>query len=606
MRYHKLSNPQNFFCSLTLAASLILFSPYSALSQKRPDGLKLRSAEIDAALNAAEILESEEPPTVNTRRRRLTGRRISKRSKRLRKMLGRKGRKFSREYPSIDGSNNNLQHATWGKAFTPFKRLAQATYADGISAMNDSELPSPREISNLCFDQSDDNPNHYSATDFLWQWGQFLDHDITLTPVLEPAETAKIAIPSGDMFFDPFATGAKEMGFSRSAHVLVGGVRQQMNAITAFVDASQVYGSDRHRQLELRTLDGTGRLKESAGRLLPFNTNLIENDNPGDDLDPTFFLAGDIRANEQVGLTTMHVLFVREHNFWADYLAQAFPRADGERIYQMARGIVAGEMQAITYNEYLPFLLGQDAIPPYQGYDRNVDPSISNEFATAAYRVGHTMLSSFIPRLNANQQIVAEGHLLLRDAFFKPERLINEGGIEPVLRGLASRRSQSIDNKLVDDIRNFLFGPPGAGGFDLASLNIQRGRDHGLPSYNDVRRAMGLTPASSFSDITSNPEVASGLSSVYNSIEDVELWVGGLHEDHVDGAMVGETFRAILLDQFVRLRDGDRFWYERHLPGRLRNMVSKQTLSKVIRRNTSIKKQEIQANVFKLRAITPP
>lgn len=63
---------------------------------------------------------------------------------------------------------------------------------------------------------------------------------------------------------------------------------------------------------------------------------------------------------------------------------------------------------------------------------------------------------------------------------------------------------------MVDDVRNFLFGEPGSGGFDLASLNIQRGRDHGLLGYNDVREAHGLTRAQGFEDVSSDPKFKIG------------------------------------------------------------------------------------------------
>ena len=162
-------------------------------------------------------------------------------------------------------------------------------------------------------------------------------------------------------------------------------------------------------------------------------------------------------------------------------------------------------------------------------------------------------------------------------------------GVDPLLRGLAFQRAQEVDAKLVDDVRNFLFGPPGSGGFDLAALNIQRGRDHGLASYNDTRLALGLSAAASFEDITSDPEVLEGLERSYRSVDDVDLWMGGLCEDRVPGALVGETVRAVLARQFAALRDGDRFWYRGgHLPPEMVQLVEDQTLARIVRRNTGI------------------
>jgi hypothetical protein len=171
-------------------------------------------------------------------------------------------------------------------------------------------------------------------------------------------------------------------------------------------------------------------------------------------------------------------------------------------------------------------------------------------------------------------------------------------GIEPLLRGLATQRAQEVDNMVVDDVRNFLFGAPGAGGFDLASLNIQRGRDHGLPSYTQVRLDLGLLrPITRFTDIDTSPEVQAKLASVYSSVQDIDVWVGALAENHVSG-MVGELVLAVLTDQFERLRDGDRFWYENYLPTDLRKRyIDGLRLSDIMRRNTTIR-SEIQDNVF--------
>lgn len=171
-------------------------------------------------------------------------------------------------------------------------------------------------------------------------------------------------------------------------------------------------------------------------------------------------------------------------------------------------------MQVITYNEFLPALLGPNALPPYWHYDWNASPAIFNEFSTAVYRFGHSALSPTLLRLDAALNTIPEGNLPLRDAFFRPDRLVNEGGIEPILRGLASQACSGIDTELVDDVRDFLFGPPGAGGFDLASLNIQRGRDHGLPSYNQTRAALGLATNATFSEVSSDPGVQGRLASV--------------------------------------------------------------------------------------------
>ena len=505
------------------------------------------------------------------------------------------GNGFPTEFRTIDGSENNLTHGTWGRAETRLKRRSQPAYRDGDAMPSGGNRPSAREISNVVADQANSMPASAAVTDFVWQWGQFIDHDIDLTEGEHPVEPMDIEVPTGDPWFDPQGTGTAVIEFTRSTYDHGSSPRQQMNQITAFLDGSMVYGSDLVRARALVRDDIGGLLRTSPGNLLPFNTPGLPN---AGGTSPSLFLAGDVRANEQIGLAAMHTLFVREHNLIANHLRNTNPSMSAADVYQIARAIVGAEIQVITYKEFLPVLLGPGAIAPYAGYRSDLDPGIANEFSTALYRFGHSMLSPTLQRLDAAGNDIAEGPIALRDAFFAPDRITNEGGIEPILRGLASQRPQEIDVHIVDEVRNFLFGPPGAGGFDLASLNIQRGRDHGLGSYNDLRAAYGLPIATDFGQVTSDPELRAALAVVYRSPGNMDAWVGGLAEDHVPGALVGELVRAGLADQFTRLRDGDRYWYQRHLSGSVLEFVERQTLARIIRRNTSIG-TELQDDVFR-------
>jgi hypothetical protein len=502
-------------------------------------------------------------------------------------------------YRSIDGTGNHLKQLDFGAADTTLRRMTREDYGDSIASMAGTGRPSPREISNALCADTFPGPNALGASDFLWQWGQFVDHDIGLTEAQGPSEPMPIAVPAGDPSFDPANTGTETIDFNRSAYHPDTGdkqsdPRQQMNEITHFIDASNVYGSDEVRAAALRTNDGTGRLLLSADDLLPFNTEGFPN---AGGPDPRLFLAGDVRANEQVGLIAMHTVFAREHNRLAAEIAANDPTLKGEEIYQEARRIVGALMQVITYEEFLPALLGPDALPAYPGYNENVNPSIYNEFSTAIYRFGHSALSPTLLRLDEALNPIPEGNLALKDAFFRPDRVMNEGGIEPILRGLASQVCSSIDTELVDDVRNFLFGPPGAGGFDLASLNIQRGRDHGLCSYNETRAELGLATKGSFAEVSSDPDVQARLASVYANVDEIDLWVGTLAEDPVNGGHLGEVAFYVIKKQFRHLRDGDRYWYQAMLTPEEILAVESTTLADVIRRNTSIG-AEISDDVF--------
>lgn len=490
------------------------------------------------------------------------------------------------DFRTLDGTGNNLANPDWGSTGESFLRMAPAEYSDGISAPAGSDRPSARAVSNLLAAHPEGSLlSERDLSAFIYAWGQFIDHDLDLTLSATPTEPFPIDVPQGDVWFDPAATGTKTISLTRSIYDAgtgneEGNARQQVNAISAFIDASMVYGSDDKTAASLRTFD-EGRLKTSEGNLLP-------KDEAG------FFLAGDIRVNENPDLLALQTLFVREHNRLAAEFSAEHPEWNDETIFQHARRIVAAEVQAITFNEFLPALVGKQTISSYRGYKPDVNPGISNEFATAAFRLGHSLLGSEIEFLDNNGQEIRDG-VSLKEAFFNVD-IINEVGIDPILKYLASDRAEELDTRVIDDVRNFLFGPPGAGGFDLASLNIQRGRDHGLADYNSVRAAYGLPKISDFDQITRDVTVQNALREAYGNVDNIDLWVGGLAEDHVPGASVGPLFQRIVVDQFSRLRDGDRFWYERDLQGQELSAVRETSLADVIRRNSTT--TNLQEDVF--------
>ena len=511
------------------------------------------------------------------------------------------------EHRSVDGRGNNFHHPLWGMAGTAQLKIAPNSYIDGVSAPTTSR-PNARTISNLVSSQQDSVPNSSGASDIVWQWGQFLDHDIVLSAD-NAAEPFPIPVPRWDPVFDPAGTGQAVISLNRSAFDPDTGTdadnpRRQTNAATAFIDASQVYGPEGSRALALRSGDGTGRLRTShEGRLLPFNAQGLANEG-GRDLE-SLFVAGDVRANEQIGLIAMHTLFVREHNRLAGIIAGQDPDLSGDEIYELARKIVGAQNQAITFNGFLPVLLGPDAIGPYSGYDPSIDPAIASEFSAVAFRVGHTMLSPNLLLIGADGQ---QQQMSLARSFFNPPFVV-EHGIAAILRGLAAQRAQQVNPLVIDEVRNMLLKDPNGPALDLAALNIQRGRDHGVGDYNTVRRAYGLAPVQSIADISSDRSVQRALMLAYDDIGNLDLWVAALAEDHAPGAMVGETLQTMISDQFRRLRDGDRFWFEND-PYFLANPalldeVRSTTLADIIRRNTPIE-DEIQDNVFIVKSTSSP
>lgn len=509
---------------------------------------------------------------------------------------------------TISGYGNNKYNPKWGNAGQPFLRQGKVAYSDGISSPAGKNRPSARKISNVIFAQGDiETHDIRNMSAFIYTWGQFLDHDLDKSDTLK-SSAFNILVPRGDIFFDPHNTGTQVINLNRSVYDPNTGTskenpRQQTNQITSFLDGSMVYGSDDERSSALRTYKG-GRLKSSPGNLLPLNNRtyfkkpLINDNNAHVVPDSTLFVSGDVRTNENVELAAVHTLFMREHNLWAKKISQKYPNLNDEQIFQYARAMVRAELQAITYNEWLPALIGKGKLPPYKGYNPKINPTIKSEFATAALRLGHTLLASDVEFIDNLGNEVQEA-VNLREVFFNP-KTINEVGIDPLLKYLASSNSSKADSLVVDDIRNFLFGKPGAGGLDLASLNIQRGRDHGIMNYNAARSAYHLAPVNDFNEITSDTKLQKKLKTLYGNVNNIDMWVGGLSEDYGQHTSIGPLFTAVLVDQFQRLRDGDRYWYEYIYSGKELNYFKKTKLADIIKRNTSI--NNLQDNVFMFNA----
>ncbi|KAI8485169.1 hypothetical protein Bbelb_370940 [Branchiostoma belcheri] len=757
------------------------------------------------------------------------------------------------EFRSANGRCNNRDHPLWGSSEEPFRRLLEPEYGDGLmiprkTGRDGAPLPSARLVSTTMHE--DLRKSSPVNTHMVMQFGQFLDHDITLTPNFqeeglvctcdsEDERCFNINIPSNDPDFSgrPCLQFARSLsGPNEGCHM---GRRQQLNQLTAFVDASNVYGSSDKEIEELRehaggwltrdsswvvssagtpwvnngvtydaakALDGdsatywnpqgtdrysnnwyiildltaphtltrialnnygdtthdiaairlqkslsaspynwedvksvgnvrggTSQRQEFGGfqgtarywrfvvtqthsgyqpwltelylqrsssekggnelcravsctsnlhggalqncelyeqptwcrappwRLLvqpllhnlhltsPFHFLLLgsgargllkSRPNPADEnkkellpgvkepdsRDPcdefrgneTCSLAGDIRVNEQPGLTSMHTVFLREHNRIARRLSQLNPHWDDDRVFFETRKIVGALMQKITYGEDLPLVLGPAAMTKFHltllqsgffsGYDASVNPTISNVFATAAYRFGHSLINNLFLRHAPDFNEASACPIRLAFSFFNPSHIFNndQGGPDSILRGLTAQPHQDFDRFMVSGLTKQLFAdPPGSDrGLDLAALNIQRGRDHGLPGYNAWRVRCGLPKANSFDDLESEiPDRCTRirLEDVYSHVDDIDVFVGGLAEESVPGGVVGPTFACLMGLQFQDLRKGDRFWFEN--PGQFTaaqlTEIRKTSLARILCDNTD-GTTHMQPDVFRL------
>ena len=515
---------------------------------------------------------------------------------------------YGQNFRSYNGSGNNLDNSTWGATHEPLTIMTDLVYADGMSAPTGVDRPNPRTVSNMLFAQDSLLPDVMHLSDYCWVFGQFVDHDITLTHTNN--EPAMISVPAGDPWFDPFNSGQVMIPMMRTEFMPGTGTstnnpRQFPNSITSFLDGSAIYGSDQDRADWLRSFDN-GKLKISTGNLLPYNTidgefgSAVDPNAPdmADDVGRAtrLFVAGDVRANENPLLASFHTLFVREHNRICDELKAIHLNWRDERIFQEARKRTSAIFAAIIYEEWLP-AMGVN-LPAYSGYNSNLNPTVSNVFAAAAFRMGHTLLNGNVMRIDNDGQVLPEGNMELRDAFFNPDAIPEVGGIEPYIKGMGVQTQQSFDSHIIDDVRNFLFGPPGAGGLDLASVNINRGRERGLPDYNSIREDFGLTKVNSFSEINSNPSVANTLENLYGSVDDIDAWVGMLSEERMGNSLFGELVLAIMTQQFRDIRDGDRYYFENdpNLTADEIAEIKSTRLYDVIMRNTDV--SVMQSNVF--------
>ncbi|XP_061554436.1 eosinophil peroxidase [Phycodurus eques] len=553
------------------------------------------------------------------------------------------------KYRTATSVCNNRQNPRRGASNTPFTRWLPAEYDDGISqpkgwhpnrTFNNFMLPLVREVSNNILSTTDagvvsDGEFSHMVTLF----GQWNDHDITFTPFSpsirsfsngincdESCERTEPCIPipippndprlqSGPDSCIPSFRSAPVCGTGNSAFNFGGEAnkREQINALTAFLDLGQVYGSETKLALSLRDLNSDGLMRvnseftDNGQELLPFHplpVNMCATrrrvTNNTNAREVPCFIAGDVRVDENVALTSIHTLFLREHNRLARGLKRLNPQWDSETLYQEARKIMGAYSQVFVIRDYLPHIVGDDAmrrlLGPYPGYNPNVDPRISNVFATAAYRFAHLAIQPVFSRLGPDYREDRQfPSIPLFKAFFTPWRIIFEGGIDSLLRGLVGRPAKlnTQDHMLVDALRERLFQFVLELALDLGSLNMQRGRDHGLPGYNAWRKFCNLSEPrnqAELAHVLNNSDLAQRLLQLYGTPANIDVWLGGVAEPFVRGGRVGPLFACIIATQFQRVRQGDRLWYEN--PGvfttRQRAALSTATMSRIICDNTGI------------------
>lgn len=608
---------------------------------------------------------------------------------------------------SLDGSGNNIAHPSWGQVGTSYTRVGRATYGDGKNTLLAG--PNPRYTSNRVFNDTGQNLfSERNVSQWGWTWGQFMDHTFGLAA----GGTEAAAIPFQANPLESFTNDLGSISFTRDAATAGTGTstsnpRQHTNTLSSYIDAFNVYGGTTARLEWLRQGPVDGDMSNNGAKLrldgndyLP-RAKLLGNaaaapamatdgqlmSHPDDRV-----VAGDVRANENMALTDLHTLFAREHNRIVEALKGSGLGAEGK--FQLARRIVGAEEQYITYNEFLPAM--GVALPAYTGYKPTVDATLSTEFATVGYRAHSQIHGEFEIEAEAADYTAAKLKKLrkmsvevlpgeeadelefvvpLNVAFFNPD-LVELIGAGPILKGLNGEPQYKNDEQIDNALRSVLFampsgtGPPDPECFenpakpgcfhgvtDLGAIDIQRGRDHGVPLYNDMRAAYGLPRKTSFTQITGestdafptndplitapaidDPNImdflrlfgpagenvpvgseagavrgvrrstlAARLKAVYGTVDKVEAFVGAYSEPHVAGSEMGELNNAMWRKQFAALRDGDRFFYANDpvLTNPAVNAIQaslgithKRTLAQLIALDTDVPAAELPLNVF--------
>ncbi|KAM3869960.1 thyroid peroxidase [Diretmus argenteus] len=534
---------------------------------------------------------------------------------------------LSERYRSTTGECNNRQHPRWGAANMPYSRWLPPEYEDvrGMPRGWDPEhtyhnfsLPPVRLVSQeVLYTHNDNISLDSSLSHLLVEWGQWIDHDLALTPQSPStaafrtgADCARTCSQDTPCFpiqiplSDPRIGTQSCMPFFRSAPSCVGGAlphrhREQLNAITSFVDASMVYGSSttlasalRNHSSPLGSMALNSQHSDQDLAYMPFLPRLQAHLDPcgprgGDNFTASeasytsaqrenatsCFQAGDSRANEHLGMIALHTLFLREHNRLVKELHLLNPHWSPDTLYQEARKIMGAIHQILTWDHYLPRVLGESAnvplMPPYEGYNPEVDPSIANVFAAAAFRFAHVTVQPVVSRLGPRYTISPQHPPLpLHHSLFASWRVVQEGGIDPVLRGLllSPAKLQIPGQMMVEELTERLFQAQGGMPLDLGALNLQRGRDHGLPGYSSWRRFCGLpipNTTSDLADILGNLTLAHKFLVLYGTPHNIDVWMGAIAEPALPGGRVGPLLSCLLARQFRALRDGDRFWWER-------------------------------------------
>ncbi|NXX37946.1 DUOX2 oxidase, partial [Tricholaema leucomelas] len=522
------------------------------------------------------------------------------------------------EVQRYDGWYNNLLHHGRAAAGARLLRLLPANYADGVyQALQEPQVPNARRLSQAVAQGPSGLPSRRNTTVLAVFFGFHVLLDILGTENAGcPAEFLNIHIPAGDPVFDPAGTGGVVLPFQRISWAPETGQspnspRQQTNEVTGWLDGSSIYGPSHAWSDALRSFSG-GQLASGPGGRLPRETDgkipmwKALDPSTGQGGPQGIYDLGSAWGNESPFLQAQSIAWFRYHNHLAQALAQAHPSWSDEDLFQHARKQVIATFQNIVLYEWLPTLLGT-RVPDYRGYQQHLDPSLSPEFVVAAGQFLATMMPPGVykraPGCQFQRVPGPNGSfpaMRLCNSYWSRELQQADGmEVDNLLLGMSSQIAEREDNVVVEDLQDYWYGPLKYSRADLVANWLQRARDMGLPTYSRARQHFGLRPLHSWQDLGPHLEqqVLEKVAALYaNNTAGLELLPGGMLE--ADSSL----FSAIILDQFVRLRDGDRFWFENTNNGLFTEQEARQirntTFHDVLVAVTHAEDTDLQAHVF--------
>lgn len=506
-------------------------------------------------------------------------------------------------YYSLNGSCNNLDIPFWAQVKIPFVRLLPANYSDGNCAfrksVDGSPLPSPRIMRTKLLKNKeilDDKINN-----LFYCFGQWLDHDVThsldipsdvscCNGIKEASQVPEdicmpIIIPPNDPFYSKF--GVTCLDAKRSINTNTVGCKMkpcsQINFATGFIDMSILYGQDEDTANELRSHE-KGQLKFKKDEITSnqmYPPILYGSKNcPEGGLTPvgsnaSCFHVPDERVHINPEITAIQIVTLRLHNYLGENLYKINPHWSDERLYQEARRILIALYQHVIFAEHVPLLIGPEMTARFKlfpassgyvnGYNNRVNPQTLHSFEAGVGRLPHSMIKGKVTYLNVNTK---PDTYLLRNLYSNYSRLfLGKNMFLNIISSYNEQQCASQDKHFTEEVNNWLFysALDKKYGLDLSAVDIQRGRDHGLSSYNEYRQACGLCRLKTFDDMKNeikDPEDVEILKTLYKSVDDIDLYVGSILEKSLPNALVGPTAACIQGESFFRWKVGDRLFYE--------------------------------------------